>query len=104
MLLDDRVRDRQAETGPFADFLRREKRIEDLRLQLVGNARAVVVDLEDDGFMLDVVPRADDQHAAAVCREHRLLGVDDEVEQHLLHLMAVGKDLRQAGRERVDDP
>ena len=35
--------------------------------------------------------------------EHRLLGVDDQVEQHLLDLMAVGEHLRQAGGERVDD-
>ena len=41
--------------------------------------------------------------AAAVGGQHRLLGVDDQVEQHLLHLVAVGEDLRQAGGERVDD-
>ena len=49
------------------------------------------------------MPRADDEHAAAVGRQHRLLGVDDEVEQDLLDLMAVGEHLRQAGGERVDD-
>ena len=48
VLLHDRVGDRQAEAGALADFLRREERIEDLRLQIVGNARAVVVDFEDD--------------------------------------------------------
>ena len=47
--------------------------------------------------------RAHDEHAAAVGREHRLLGVDDQVEQHLLHLVPVGEDLRQPGRQRVDD-
>ena len=35
--------------------------------------------------------------------EHGLLGVDDEVQQHLLDLVAVGEHLRQARRERVDD-
>ena len=53
--------------------------------------------------LLGVVPRADDQHAAAVRRQHRLLGVDDQIEQHLLHLVAVGEHLRQAGGQRVDD-
>ena len=50
-----------------------------------------------------VVPGADDERAAAVRREHRLLGVDDEVQQHLLELVRIGEDLRQAGGERVDD-
>ena len=36
-------------------------------------------------------------------RQHRLLGVDDEVEQHLLQLVRVGEHLRQAGGERLDD-
>ena len=54
-------------------------------------------------FLFGVVPRADDQDAAAVGRQHRLLGVDDQVQQHLLHLVAVGEHLRQAGGERVDD-
>ena len=103
MLLHDRVRDGQAEAGALADFLRREERIEDLRLHLVGNARAVVVDLEDDRLLIGVVPGADDEHAAAVGRQHRLLGVDDQIEQHLLDLVAVGEHLRQAGGERVDD-
>ena len=48
------------------------------------------------------MPRAHDEDAAAVGRQHRLLGVDDQVQQHLLDLVAVGEDLRQAGGERVD--
>ena len=47
-----------------------------------------------------VVPGADDEHAVAVRRQHRLLGVDHEVEQHLLQLVRVGEHLRQARRER----
>ena len=38
-----------------------------------------------------------------LAREHRLLGVDHQVEQHLLQLMRIGEDLRQPRRERVDD-
>ena len=36
-------------------------------------------------------------------RQHRLLGVDHEVEQHLLQLVRVGEHLGQAGRQRLDD-
>ena len=49
------------------------------------------------------MPGAHDQRAAAVGAEHRLLGVDDQVQQHLLQLMRVREDLRQARGERVDD-
>ena len=76
MLLHDRVCDGQAEASAFADFLGREKRIEDLRLQFVGDARPIVVDLEEHRLLIGVVPGADDQRAAAVRGDHRLLGVD----------------------------
>ena len=59
--------------------------------------------LEDDGVALGVVPRSQNQRAAAVRVEHRLLGVDDEVEQHLLNLMRIGEDRRQAGGERLEN-
>ena len=39
----------------------------------------------------------------AVGAEHRLLGVDQEIEHHLLDLIAVRKDLRQARGERRRD-
>ena len=100
VLLHDRVGDRQAEPGALADFLRREERVEDLRLQIVGDSGAVVVDLEHDGFPIGVVPRADDEDAAAVRRQHRLLGVDHQVQQHLLDLVAVGEH-RGEGRRRA---
>ena len=47
-----------------------------------------------------VVPGADHDGAAAVRGQHRLLGVHQQVEQHLLHLVAVGEDLRQPRRQR----
>ena len=50
--------------------------------------------------LVGVVPGADDERAAAVGGEHRLLGVDDEVQQDLLELVRIGEDLRQAGGER----
>ena len=102
MFLHDRVGDREAQSRSFAHFFDGEKGIEDLRLHLVGNPRAIVVDLEHDRFLIRVVPRPQHEDAAAVRLQHRLLRVDDQVEQDLLHLMSVGEDLRQAGGERVD--
>ena len=102
MFFDDGIRDREAEAGALADVLRREERIEDARLDVFGHARAVVAHLEDDRVAIDVVPRAQDQRAASVRANHRLLGIDDQVQQHLLHLVRVGEDERQSGRERFD--
>ena len=36
-------------------------------------------------------------------REHRLLGVDRQVQKDLLDLVRVGEHVRQSGRQRVDD-
>ena len=91
MLLDDRVRDGQTEARALPDLFRREKRIENLRLHVLGHTRAVVVDLEDHRVAIGVVPGADDQRAAAVRAEHGLLRVDDQVQQHLLDLVRIGK-------------
>ena len=87
---------------PCADFLRREERIENLRLHVFRHAWAVVVNLEDDRALVALVPRAHDEGAAAVRREHGLFGVDHEVQQHLLHLVWVREHLRQPRSERVD--
>ena len=103
MLLDDRICDRQSEAGAFSDFLRREERIEHARLHVFRHARAVVVHLENHRVLLRVVPGADDERAAAVGAEHRLFGVDDEIEQDLLNLVRVGKHAGQAGGERLED-
>ena len=60
VLLDDGVGDGQTETGAFADIFGREKRIEDLRLHILRHARAVVIDFENHGIAIDVVPGAED--------------------------------------------
>ena len=103
VLLDDRVGDGQSEAGAFSDFLRREERIEHARLHVFRHARAIVVHLENHRVFLRVVPGADDQRSAAVGAEHRLFGVDDEIEQDLLNLVRVGEDAGQAGGERLED-
>ena len=67
-------------------------------LHVFRHARPIVVDLEHDQLAVGVVPRADDQRASAVRGQHRLLGVDDQIQQHLLNLMRVGENRRQARR------
>ena len=88
---------------PFADGLRREERVEDLGLHLLRHPGAVVVHLEHDRVAVGIVPGPKDQRAAAVCVEHRLFGIDDEVQEDLLDLMRVGEDRRQPGAERFED-
>ena len=102
-MLDGAKHRGEPEAGPFANLFGREKRVEDLRLHVIGNPGPVIIDFEDHGFLIRVVPRPHDEDAAAVGRQHGLFGVDDQVEQDLLDLMAVGEYLRQAGGERVDD-
>ena len=102
VLLHDGVRDGQPEARALAHFFRREEGVEDLRLHVRRDSRAIVVDLEDDRLVARVVPRADDQNASAVGRQHGLLRVDHQVQQHLLYLVPVGKHHRQACCQRVD--
>ena len=103
MFLDDRIRDGQAESGSLANVLRREKRVEDFRLNLLRDPRPIVIDLEHDCIAVHVVPRAQDQGAAAVSPDHGLLGIHDQVEQHLLDLVRVGKYVRQPRGKRLED-
>ena len=89
MLLHDRIGDGQPEARAFADLLRCKKRIEDTGLHILRHAWTVVVDFEHDGIPVGIVPHADDQRPAPVSAEHRLFGVDDQVEQDLLKLVGI---------------
>ena len=53
--------------------------------------------------MCDVMPGAQHERSASIRGEHRLLGIDDEIQQHLLYLMRVGKHRRQPRCQRADD-
>ena len=97
MLLDDAVADRQPQPGPLPDPLGGEERIEDL-LQMIGlDAGAVVLDADPDTRGRPA--GRDAQHALAVRLGHRLLGVDDDVQDDLLQLVRIGQGLRQVLRE-----
>ena len=73
------------------------------RLHLLRDAGPVVVDLENHGVTIGVVPGADDERAAAVRAEHGLLRVDDQVQQHLLNLVRIRKHFRQSRGERLEN-
>ena len=83
MLARDAVADRQAEARAQALGLGREERVEHPAPDLGRNARPVVRDLE-----LDLRLRrggVDRDRAHRVDRHQGLLGVDHEVQEHLLH-------------------
>ena len=67
------------------------------RLTSGGMPRAVVRDLGDD-LAAAAARRARRGGAAAGDLHQRLLRVDEQVEQHLVQLVAVAPDARQAGR------
>jgi hypothetical protein len=80
-----------------------KKRVEDLGLHVVGHARPIVVDLEHERLAIRRRATCARPACRAVGAEHGLLGVDHQVQQHLLQLMRVREDLRQARGQRVDD-
>ena len=102
MFLHDGVGDGQAEAGALAHFLCRKERIEHPALPLLGNPRAIVIHLEHGGAAFGIVRRPHDDGPPAVGANTCLLGIDQEIEQHLLDLVTVGKHFRQPTRERLD--
>src|SRR5690606_10310223 len=90
VLLDDLVRDREAEPGALADRLGREERIEDAFEVGFGDALAVVLD-DDDRAPAENL-RADRDAPAIVL--DRLRGVADQVQQHLVDLRRRAFDRR----------
>ena len=83
MLRDDLVGDRQAQSRSLAHVLGREERIEDARQHFGRHAAAVVLDL--DRHVIEPLAPGD-HHDPAAGPDHRLDGIGDEVEQHLVHL------------------
>ena len=94
--LDDAVGDGEAEARSLADLLGREERAEQLVEVLLGDAHALVLHRDDD-VLLGAVQR--DGDGAAV--RHRVLGVGEQVGEHLDDLVAV--ELGDGVVEVVDD-
>ncbi len=89
LLGHDRIARREPEAGALARGLRREERVEDARLRVLGDAWAVVLDLDDHGVAVASGPDRDVAGAA-----HRVHGVVEEVRPDLVQLAAVGVDRR----------
>src|SRR5207247_9394430 len=89
-ILDHALADRQPEPGALPGRLRREKRLEDLGLDLFGDPGSRVADLD-----LDPVSRSQtrgdlDRAGPAL---HGLLRIDQEIHEDLLELIGVAQDL-----------
>ena len=91
----DPVTDREAESGAGSLGLRREEGIEDFLLDVGRDAGARVGHLEAH-VILARGRRADRDGAPAGDAGQGLLAIDQEIEQHLLHLRAVRPRLRIA--------
>src|SRR5579883_1669274 len=92
---DDRAGDREALAGAAADFAGGEIRLEDLRLQLVGDAAAGVAHRDADGVLLAPGLDPDPAEGAAAGVGDREGGVDDQLEEHLAEVADVAGDQRQ---------
>jgi hypothetical protein len=94
---DDGLRNRQAHAQPAR--LGAEKRFEDTLEVLLGNPGARIADchLDAGGDSSDTHGNASLQLRAAAHRIHR---VEEEIEQHLLQLDAVGPHRRHRGCHR----
>ena len=90
--LDDAVAHAEAEPGAFASGLRREERLEHALQRLLRHAGAGVGHLGDDRVALASGPDHEPLRRRA---PHRVLGVDDEVENHLLQLLIIAGELGQ---------
>ena len=94
---DDAMADRQADAGADALRLGGEERLEHALRDLARDPGAVVRDLDPDG--LGVVAGGDPQPALAGSVLQGLLGIDEQVREHLVKLVGIAPDLRQVRRE-----
>ena len=103
MLLERAPAERQSEPGPLTLRLGREERLEDPRLNLRGDAGPSVGHLDGDPSGLALHRGRNREPARRFQRAHRLDGVDHEVHDDLVDLVAVGPHNRQVVREGQHD-
>ena len=96
---DDRSADREAEAKPVR--LRGHERLEDPLHLLFRNARSPdrrrTAPPDPRSF---VAVRIVTRRSPRACRAHRIARVEEQVQQHLLQLHAVGEDRRKGGASR----
>ncbi len=92
----EHLNDRKAEPCALSGFLGREERLEDARADLVGNAGAVVGDVEPDSGAVGI---RFGRHCHAAAGVNRVTCVDDQIHHDALDLTAVGLDFRDRVRE-----
>src|SRR5438067_9694676 len=98
VLLDDPIRDGQAEAGAFADFLGGEERIEDPQLKSGRNPVPGIDERDLDRRGGDGSRNA---NRLAWRVEHRVARVRQQVDEHLLELDRIAHDYRLL-RPQVD--
>ena len=96
MRFGDAEADRQAEPRALAHRLGREEGLEHAACRAGRHARPVVGDLEKCPAV--VLPRANRDRPCRSGRPHRVLGVQQQVHDDLLHLLPVGDDERHVHR------
>jgi len=96
VLLDDPVRDREAEARAGADGLGREERLEDVRERVRRDPRTIVDYLRVHRAPVSVHARGQGDAPAVLAFQYGLLGVQQEVQEHLFELVLVGQHRRQA--------
>src|SRR5216683_4231814 len=87
---DDAIDKVQAEASAFTDTLGGEKRIEDARFDIGGNARTVVGNFDQDEIVF-----ASGANAQVAAVAHGIGGVVDQVSPHLVELAAISHDFGQ---------
>src|SRR5687768_17509810 len=90
--LHDSVADAEAESRSGAFGLGREKGLEDALLYVRGHAGASVPDLDDDPASFVTCGDAELANGSA---RHRVLGVHDEIQEHLLKLPVITAHRRE---------
>ena len=103
VLLDDPLAEREAESRPLPARLRREEGLEDPRPDLGRNPRPGVADLEPHPVPLAVEPCRDREPARRRHGAHRVLGIHDEVHQHLVESVGIRPEDGQVLGEVEDD-
>ena len=93
VVLDDAVGDGEAQASALADLLGGKEGVEDAAQVLLGQAGAVVAEGETDVAAIDAGTHR--KVTLAVGLQHGMLGVGENVEEDLLHLVGIGHGARQ---------